>query len=65
MIYIRFCILPKESHRQLGLHGVTLMDAIPQTDGKRSTSVPYLNENIKEHKEMSLFWHRIWCEWVR
>ena len=37
-------------------------DVIPQTDGKRSTSIPYWNENIKEHKERSLFWHWIWCE---
>ena len=36
-------------------------DAIPQTDGKRSTSVPYWNENIK-HKERSLCCHWIWCE---
>ena len=37
-------------------------DAIPQTDGKRSTSIPYWNENIKEHEERSLCRHWIWCE---
>ena len=41
---------------------IDIDDAIPQTEGKRSTSIPYWNENIKEHKERSLFWQWIWCE---